>query len=192
MWHQQFVTHAHKHTCWSPLAVIDMKGPSVTGLSIKCGFQCSILWSKSHAPPRCSTWSRCLLPQTLCVFQLSPRVRPIFILSAAHFFMIGFQYEIKIDLIYFDTFLILLCTIHQFALFQRRKNYFFIIFHQNVITYSDIPFQLMSPRLCRPEFDHIIPNHFHEISWGFYNFMSEISICTIIFMFLFCSYPTEC
>ncbi len=80
MWHQQFVTHAHKHTCWSPLAVIDMKGPSVTGLSIKCGFQCSILWSKSHAPHPPSLQHLIQMsaaPDTVCV--------PAFTQSQTHF-----------------------------------------------------------------------------------------------------------
>lgn len=95
MWCQQFVTH--KHTCWSPLAAIDVKGPLVTGLSIKCGIQCSILWSNSHThtpPPSLQHLIQMsAAPDNVCVFQLSPR--PIFILSAAPLVMIGFQHEIK-------------------------------------------------------------------------------------------------
>ncbi len=102
-------------------------------------------------------------PDTVCVPAFT-QSQTIFILSAAHFFMIGFQHEIKIDLIYFDTFPDLIMH-NSFSLrYSKEEKIFLHYLSSNVITYSDIPFQLMSPRLCRPEFDHIIPNHFHEIS----------------------------
>lgn len=45
---------------------------------------------------------------------------------------------------------------------KKKKIFSFIIFHQNVITYSDIPFQLMSPVLTR-----IWSYYFNTLSWHF-------------------------